>query len=966
MKKSIWFLISLLFVFNETAFTQVSYEGPAAGSIPSGVVVNTNDYVSAKGVSSGVPKYKVFNHYYPGLYPDNLNPYPEVAPEGSNYIATNAMRRSSADSLIEFSDFEGIGMVGDFQGYLHIPPDTYLAVGPNHIVQVVNTEFRITDKAGNEIKSIWADQFYASLGLSNLGSFDPKIIYDQFDKRWVMVWLQVDDANSEAYYLISVSDDEDPTGIWFNWALPSNTNGNTITTNWSDYQGVGFDQQAIYITGRQFAFGGSKQYEKIRIIPKSDLYVDSNPGTVTWKDIWNITYPGTSTGPDGIRPARMHSASSDMYFAIDSPFNTGTSFAIYTLKNPLSDTPTLEGQAVSVTSYYSPADPEQLGGGTPKIDGGGRRLRNEPFFRDGVLHLVHAVKNGTKSAINYLAIEASTYNLLKDITFGDPDYYYTYPAVAVSGRNDVIVSFSRGNANTYMGAYYAMIPNGGIPSSDQPMMEGKGNYIVTFGGSRNRWGDYNGAWVDPSDENNFFVFAEYASALNEWGNWVKGVRTVPFADATINSSINALEYGEVEIPAESDPRSIVIKNYGEEVLSISNIQNSLPDIFKIQNNFSFPINLLAYDSVVVDIKYVPGINVGFHYDTLVVASNDAGNSEMKIALSGRGFKIVPALAGILYGVTAPSNASGSLISINSLNAEGTEIGNLEFQSVSSLTMTKDRKELVGMIAGAESTEIIRINAEAGDAHLLFVVPQILSAIAFDKNNRLLAVNSSKEVMEINSEGQVTVLSTLDIIPTTIFVNPLDSQVWVTSRTGLNSGVLHKINPNTGDRVEIAPINFSPTGICFDESGDMIAVYNNTTKLVVVDTLSGNFTEIGTVGFSRVKGIAVDGDIVTGIGSENGTSNLPNEFSLMQNHPNPFNPTTQIEFTLPASANVKLSIYNIVGELVTELINNDLSAGYHSIEFNASNFASGVYIYKIKAQAVDGKSFEASKKMILMK
>jgi len=91
------------------------------------------------------------------------------------------------------------------------------------------------------------------------------------------------------------------------------------------------------------------------------------------------------------------------------------------------------------------------------------------------------------------------------------------------------------------------------------------------------------------------------------------------------------------------------------------------------------------------------------------------------------------------------------------------------------------------------------------------------------------------------------------------------------------------------------------------------------------------------------------------------SMLLNSFWLQQNYPNPFNQSTTINFTLPEQVNVKLCIYNSLGEEVVELINENMTAGYHSLKFDASNFSSCLYFYKITAG-----NFVDVKKMILLK
>jgi len=87
----------------------------------------------------------------------------------------------------------------------------------------------------------------------------------------------------------------------------------------------------------------------------------------------------------------------------------------------------------------------------------------------------------------------------------------------------------------------------------------------------------------------------------------------------------------------------------------------------------------------------------------------------------------------------------------------------------------------------------------------------------------------------------------------------------------------------------------------------------------------------------------------------------NSFRLYQNHPNPFNPSTTIEFTLSKDENITLKIYNLNGELVAVLLEKQLSAGMHRVDWNASGLASGVYLYRLVAE-----NFVQSKKLILMR
>jgi hypothetical protein len=99
--------------------------------------------------------------------------------------------------------------------------------------------------------------------------------------------------------------------------------------------------------------------------------------------------------------------------------------------------------------------------------------------------------------------------------------------------------------------------------------------------------------------------------------------------------------------------------------------------------------------------------------------------------------------------------------------------------------------------------------------------------------------------------------------------------------------------------------------------------------------------------------------------------IPKNFEVSQNYPNPFNPTTRINYSLPFDSRVTVEVFNITGESLGQIVNQEQSAGYYSVNFNSSglyrNIASGVYIYRVSAvDKSSGKSFSSIKKMMLLK
>ena len=87
---------------------------------------------------------------------------------------------------------------------------------------------------------------------------------------------------------------------------------------------------------------------------------------------------------------------------------------------------------------------------------------------------------------------------------------------------------------------------------------------------------------------------------------------------------------------------------------------------------------------------------------------------------------------------------------------------------------------------------------------------------------------------------------------------------------------------------------------------------------------------------------------------------PEVYSLNQNYPNPFNPSTIISYSIPKQSMVTLKIYNLLGELVTTLVDQPQNAGNHEFKFNAGHLSSGVYFYSLKA----GEFFQTKKMMLL--
>ena len=123
---------------------------------------------------------------------------------------------------------------------------------------------------------------------------------------------------------------------------------------------------------------------------------------------------------------------------------------------------------------------------------------------------------------------------------------------------------------------------------------------------------------------------------------------------------------------------------------------------------------------------------------------------------------------------------------------------------------------------------------------------------------------------------------------------------------------------------------------------------------------------GTITY-RLKQMDFDGTYEYSNEIEVDADFTPKEYTLYQNYPNPFNPVTTIKYSLPFDSKVRIAVYDILGEMVDVLIDEVKEVGFHDYNWNASNLASGIYIYTIEARSLAGdRSYSTVKKMVLMK
>ena len=168
------------------------------------------------------------------------------------------------------------------------------------------------------------------------------------------------------------------------------------------------------------------------------------------------------------------------------------------------------------------------------------------------------------------------------------------------------------------------------------------------------------------------------------------------------------------------------------------------------------------------------------------------------------------------------------------------------------------------------------------------------------------------------------------------VNPYASAAYIAFGAGLGkmNGILMDVHGAGCQRSDPKSGNINNYPQFWGPQGDVRYVYNYVRLVRDADSLT-SFTDV--------------------------ENSLPQEFELQQNYPNPFNPNTTISYSIPTDGFVNLSVYNLIGEKVAQLVNTNVRAGNHQVSFDASALTSGVYFYKIETAG-----FTSVKKMMVLK
>ncbi len=368
------------------------------------------------------------------------------------------------------------------------------------------------------------------------------------------------------------------------------------------------------------------------------------------------------------------------------------------------------------------------------------------------------------------------------------------------------------------------------------------------------------------------------------------------------------------------------------------------------------INLQPYLSAPTAAGYIKSVVVDDEGNFFVAYGNASASRKTIAKFTSTGTLVYrDSLDGVAFG--KPSTAYFQALALD----RGTDLNSASDDKIYALVY----------LSGSTATTVgqfYKLNMAAAGGDSLGTAPGITSAAT----SQIINVDPAGNVIWTNGGYMERVISFSPagpngfntVAPSNVVINVINPvPVELTSFSGSVSG--NKVSltwttatetNNSGFEVQRAKQN--TTGNLIFEKISFVAGAGNSTA-----NLSYSFTDVNLQAGNyvyRLKQVDFDGKV-------NYSSNVEIEvgvagsYELSQNYPNPFNPATTINYSLPVASNISIAVYNMNGELVTTLVNGYKEAGNHTVEFNAENLPSGVYVYRLTAG-----SFTLTRKMNLLK
>ncbi len=405
--------------------------------------------------------------------------------------------------------------------------DASIAVGPAHLMVTTNFKVAVLSKTGGAplLETSLRAWFTSVLPAEVDVVFDPRVLYDQHDGRWVLVasGVHYDDFTSP-FLLLSVSRTSDPCGDWWVWAFPE---AGRSTIPWPDHPSLGVDAYALYLSANLI---GASSSARLRVIPKAAAYAGS---AVAYTDFEGLQNPVDKDHPRPtpaltVFPCHTWGAPGAEFLVStrwDRPVERVVT--VWTLADPAGN-PQLTCRSVDVAPHpvAVPSATQKAG---PMLSTGDARVRNA-VFSGGSIWFAFASSHqagATVGAARWYQLDPVAGQVVQEGNFAVPDVHHCYPALVpdVHGNAALVVGRSSPTerVSVQVTVRRASDPPNELPPS-RPLHDGMAVHDNPDRWGRNRWGDYHAAALDPADGTTIWVYGAYPITEKIWGTCVGALR----------------------------------------------------------------------------------------------------------------------------------------------------------------------------------------------------------------------------------------------------------------------------------------------------------------------------------------------------------------------------------------------------------------------------------------------------------
>ncbi|MGH2671877.1 MAG: hypothetical protein ACRDHC_02765 [Actinomycetota bacterium] len=453
-------------------------------------------------------------------------------PAGELRSTSPAPEPRAPSSLVGFESHRG-----DLDGA--VPSDTIGALGDTFFVTAVNIRVAVYDRLGVEVvpPTLLEDLHPDSVGGF---TFDPKVIYDQYNDTFVLVYLVQDDSPQLSRIIAVAIPNATATDLntWCATSFPGDAVPGAPSV-WADYPGLGYNEDRVTITSNQFTFPSSQgQFLSAQVmsIPKGPLYDCTQPRPVV-PDVFVGTQTRDASGIQAftLQPAQTVGTPASTQLLLSVQLAGRNSYlALWRIKETATNVILKKGLVPIGRTTFPPFGTQ--GGAAINNrdlwwDAGDMRLINAYFDADrNELFAAHAVAKNFKpdpvtggylesAARWYEVIPATRLNnstLERKGTIGAPEVDVGWPSVATDASGNLFVTYSRAGspAGEFLSAWVAEVGPSGTAATQLLLAPGLDTYDAT--GGPERWGDFTGINRDPVAPTNLATFNQYALDALTW------------------------------------------------------------------------------------------------------------------------------------------------------------------------------------------------------------------------------------------------------------------------------------------------------------------------------------------------------------------------------------------------------------------------------------------------------------------